>query len=491
MIFSSPSDEAERIATLHALCVLDTEPEREFDDLVAVASAIMECPTALISLLDENRQWYKARVGYDLPESSRKFAFCEYTIADAARALVVPDATQDLRFRENPLVTAPNGLRFYAGASVVVDGVAVGTVCTLDTVPREVRPNQLRALEALARQAASLLRTRALSTRLAEDEVLIGSAIEASLDAMMVLEPVDENGPILDYRFVYANSRTGTYFGTNPGRLLGRTVGEMAEPGYIERLLDAYNCVLKMGAPYEFEIVLDTPGIRGRWVRVQVVRAGRGIAVTKRDVHEQRIQADELAKAYERIESKSRQLEAHQEALEEANARLQRLATTDDLTGLLNSREFARRLDVEIERSRRTNEPLSIVLADVDHFKRVNDEHGHQAGDGVLRRVGEALRNSARTVDSIARYGGEEFVAILPATEASRARIVAERMREAIADSVVGDRRVTASFGIATFGAGMNSDAAIRAADRALYASKAAGRNRTTHIQDLELAEAA
>ena len=174
------------------------------------------------------------------------------------------------------------------------------------------------------------------------------------------------------------------------------------------------------------------------------------------------------------------ELEAQRFALERANERLSALATTDGLTGLHNHRSFQERLEGEIARARRTGEPLSIALLDVDRFKAFNDEHGHQAGDAVLRAVAAALGDTARQIDMVARYGGEEFVLILPGACAEDAFEAAERHRRAIEAIRLSFGGVTASFGVATLSAAMDQESLIEAADAAMYQSKQGGRNRTT-----------
>ncbi len=173
-------------------------------------------------------------------------------------------------------------------------------------------------------------------------------------------------------------------------------------------------------------------------------------------------------------------LEAQRYQLERANERLEALATTDGLTGVLNHRAFQDRLQTEIERARRTGEPLALALLDVDRFKAFNDEHGHQAGDEALRSVAAALEGAARKVDVVARYGGEEFALVLVGVAASAAFESAERLRRAVAGITVEGRTVTASFGVACLGASTRREDLIEAADRAMYASKHGGRNRTT-----------
>ena len=155
-----PDDEPARLAALHEAQVLDTAPEQDFDDIALLASEICGTPMGVVSLVDADRQWFKAKIGLDLQETHRDLAFCAHAI-HSHEILEVPDATADSRFADNPLVVGPDNIRFYAGAPVVLDGAhPVGTVCVLDTMPRELTPAQRRALRSLARHASVQLELR-------------------------------------------------------------------------------------------------------------------------------------------------------------------------------------------------------------------------------------------------------------------------------------------------------------------------------------------
>ena len=177
----------------------------------------------------------------------------------------------------------------------------------------------------------------------------------------------------------------------------------------------------------------------------------------------------------------------------DAERRLLQMATIDPLTGLANRAQFHTRAAVELGRMKRSGEPITLVLADVDFFKRINDEFGHDAGDQVLVRLARLLREGLRDCDVLARWGGEEFLALLPACDGVGAHEVAERLRQAVAalQIDIGGRvfNVTMSFGIAEVAEDRELLVATTRADRALYRSKHEGRNRVT--VDTELAEAA
>ncbi|RYF49787.1 MAG: GAF domain-containing protein, partial [Comamonadaceae bacterium] len=158
-----PHNEVSRLDALIQLDILDTGREQGFDDIVTLASRLCDVPIALVSLIDSERQWFKACVGLDAAETHRDLAFCAHAILAPDEVLEVQDARLDPRFCESALVLAEPFIRFYAGAPITtVDGHTLGTVCVIDRVPRKLNVAQREALAALARQTASLLQLRTL-----------------------------------------------------------------------------------------------------------------------------------------------------------------------------------------------------------------------------------------------------------------------------------------------------------------------------------------
>lgn len=187
-----PEGDQERVDALRRLDVLDTLPEPAYDDIVALASHICGTPIALVSLVDADRQWFKARIGLDAQETHRDLAFCGHALLSPDDVMVVEDARLDTRFKESPLVLGAPFIRFYAGAPIITDtGIVLGTVCVIDTVVRTLTPPQRLALQALARQAAAFLQSR--------EAARISQALAVNLEAT-----VRERDAALDHAAIMA-----------------------------------------------------------------------------------------------------------------------------------------------------------------------------------------------------------------------------------------------------------------------------------------------
>ncbi|MDQ2891066.1 MAG: diguanylate cyclase [Gemmatimonadota bacterium] len=205
---------------------------------------------------------------------------------------------------------------------------------------------------------------------------------------------------------------------------------------------------------------------------------------------------DARVKSLLRIQSLQASLAQRERELSAANAQLQVLSSTDALTGVANRRSLEERLHEMWEYSQRLHEPLSLVMCDIDHFKRVNDEYGHPVGDAVLQQFAQVIQAEAREIDRVGRYGGEEFVLLLPGTVLDAAVTFAERIRERVEsrEFAYGEGKSlhrTMSCGVAAWPHPLISDqeALIRAADEALYVAKEAGRNRVVRFDSREFNE--
>ncbi|HEX8310546.1 MAG TPA: PAS domain S-box protein, partial [Chthoniobacteraceae bacterium] len=203
MTASLPPDEEERLNVLRGYDILDTPPEQEFEDITLLASHICGAPIALISLIDEDRQWFKSKIGLAVDQTSRDVAFCAHGILQR-EVFVVDDPRSDARFASNPLVTAPDGIRFYAGAPLITSGgQALGTLCVIDHVRRELSPESLVALQALSRQVVAQLDLRRSLKQQRETQVelertqqdliwktaFLEAQVNSSIDGILVVDP--------------------------------------------------------------------------------------------------------------------------------------------------------------------------------------------------------------------------------------------------------------------------------------------------------------
>ncbi|MBD3243446.1 MAG: diguanylate cyclase [Chitinivibrionales bacterium] len=195
---------------------------------------------------------------------------------------------------------------------------------------------------------------------------------------------------------------------------------------------------------------------------------------------------DELTRMNNELVNMQRQLVKKNAELEQANRRISELMRTDPLTQVGNRRSLTERMEEALSFARRRGMPLGVAMCDVDHFKRINDTYGHEAGDAVLRELGALLRNSVRREDIVARYGGEEFVVAMPATSVAGVYAMAERLRKALRNKrILSDGHcVTVSFGVTESRPEDTIDSALCRADKALYRAKGTGRDRTVAFDD-------
>lgn len=319
--------EDRRLQIVHQYAILDTLAEKSYDDITFLASMICDVPMSTITIVDEDRSWYKSRLGVELCQTDRDGSFCGQAVLNPAEVLIINDARQDDRFINNQLVVSPPHIRFYAGVPLLSpDGYAIGTLCVLDKKPRSLSPERLKALEALSRMVVSQM-----------------------------------------------------------------------ELSRLTKLLEIH-------------------------------------------------------------------------------------CSTCSLTGIPNRAAFDSKLDSELEKAKKDSSPLSLLLIDVDYFKKFNDQFGHTSGDDALRQVAEVMSGVMRTQDFLGRFGGEEFVAILPNTDANQAIAIAERIRVSVENHTWFNRNITVSIGVscsdnATNFSLIKNKEFIDIADKALYQSKEHGRN--------------
>lgn len=319
-------DENGRVRALHRYDILDTVPEEPFDKLTSLVRTIFEVPIAYISLIDSDRQWIKSCVGPLNIEMPREESICTHTI-QSREPLLITDTMADVRFAQNKAVIGPPYIRSYLGAPLVTpDGYNIGSLCVMDTVPRNFTPQQITVLSSFSS--------------------LVVSEIE-----------------------------------------------------------------------------------------------------------------------------------------------LRNLARIDNLTGAVSRLAFYEELGRALSANSREGRLASLIMFDLDHFKRINDVYGHPAGDAVLRAVGAACAKLTRNNDVFGRLGGEEFAILLNDASAEGGLMAAERYRQVLADLEIPDYpdiKLTASFGIAGLITTDNSDSWVATADAALYVAKHNGRNQC-HLARVEV----
>ncbi len=452
--------EAERLAALHDLDIIDTVPEPSFDAVVSLASRYFGCPIALVTLLDESRQWFKARAGIGVPETTRDVAFCNYTIL-TPDVFVVPDATLDSRFAGNPLVREDPFVRFYAGYPLTLDGQnRLGSLCVIDSAPRSFTEVDEAALtefghlvEALLRShslALSLSRTAAASDRksreLHANLLLLGQAERLADMGAWEMDLKSERVTWSDHLFKIHDLPKGP----SPSLAEIRAFYPGDAWQRVEHFIDS---AAATGEPFKLETDIVTA--TGRVRRVQTtgeVEIVEGVAL--------------------RIMGVLQDITA----VHETQRLLWQSANNDFLTGVANRANFQVMLADHLRQAGGQGSCISLMLLDIDSFKEINDTLGHQAGDDVLRAVASRLVACAPAGARVARLGGDEFAVILPHRSGDKVHLVASDMLQTIAPPIeaTGEQiLVTATGGLATFPADAHSGAELlRCADIALYNGK-------------------
>jgi diguanylate cyclase (GGDEF)-like protein/PAS domain S-box-containing protein len=479
-----PPNEAQRLETLRGYDVLDTPPESAFDDLTLLAAQICQVPIALISLVDENRQWFKSTIGVSATETSRDFAFCAHAILYSDEVLEVHDAQLDPRFADNPLVTADPHIRFYAGAPLVApDGLALGTLCVIDRVSRVLSAEQQTALRALSRTVIAQLelrRTLAEHRRAEEQLQSPNASLEQKVEArtaelrreMEVRRESEQQYRTLadsGQALIWAadTDKLCNYFNKAwldfTGRVLEHELGngwvDGVHPDDFQRCLDVYISSFDRRKKFSMDYRLRRYDGEYRWIQDDgcprynsegefIGYIGYCLDITERK------QGEEL---------------------------IQRLAHFDVLTGLPNRVLFTDRINHALSMAQRSQGQLAVLFLDLDHFKNVNDTLGHRIGDALLIEVAKRLKSAMREEDTASRLGGDEFILVLPGTDANGAVHVAEKLLETVAQLCRIEQHelvITPSIGIAMYpDDGEDFDTLSKCADVAMYRAKHDGRN--------------
>jgi diguanylate cyclase (GGDEF)-like protein/PAS domain S-box-containing protein len=359
--------------------------------------------------------------------------------------------------------------------SIAYSGIGIGIAVILSIVIIRLRQQSDQLLHRVKERTADL-ESEILQRKKSEER--FRQAIEASPASMIM---VDQGGMI-----VHANHEAEKLFSYPTGRLVGQPI-EMLVP--IEK---------RAGHPANRKAYISNPTARrmGGLDLLAQNKQGKVFPVEVRlnpiDTRDGIVVLCSIVDLTERKKSENTILEQAKQ-LEEANALLTKQATTDSLTNVANRRSMSHQLETLLRLSQRNARPISILLADVDHFKKYNDDLGHPAGDRALITVAQILKDTARGADFVARYGGEEFAVLLPETDHDGALVVGEKFRRTV-EAISGlDRNITISLGVATlkierhssFNVEMIANKLIDQADKALYYSKKSGRNRITHFNEI------
>lgn len=447
--------EASRQQSLDRLSVLDSGAEASFDGLVHAAAAICGTPIALISLIDHDRQWFKANVGLEgVSETPRAISFCAHAI-EQADLFVVEDAQLDPRFATNPIVTGDPHIRFYAGAPLLLsDGSTVGTLCVIAREPLRLTDQQREVLRQLGRTAVHLLEGR--------------RALMAEGDMRQEAERISSGMPI----GLYATDGEGACTFTNPRwqEIFGLSLEESLGSGWADTIHPE-----------------DRSAVFAEWTQAaeEAREFEMGFRLLRRDgslinVHSQ-------AKAFRDPAGViTGFLGFAQDVTSEValRAELQHQASHDALTQLLNRRAFDACLSQCLQQPAHPGQPgHALLYIDLDQFKIINDAAGHAAGDRLLVQVARLLEAFRSPEASLARLGGDEFGLLLPHCTVAEAEATAGRIIRVLEDVRYQEAeqrfRIGVSIGVVPLlGQGYDPDAVMQAADTSCFAAKESGRNR-------------
>ena len=466
--------DAERLTELRRLAIMDTAPDESFDRISSLVARTLRVPMVVISLVDESREWFKSCIGLQQTQIDREHSFADHIVRER-RSLAIQNAALDARFASSPLVKSSARIRACLGVPLYsMSQQPVGAMCAMDIVPREFSAEETAILNDFAAIVQEAIQTHA--TAATQDHILrLINAENKHREFERRMKSITNSIPALigywntDLHCEFANDAYRGLFGLTPEQMLGRHLREViGEELY--RLNVPHAEAALAGVPQRFQRrVTKRDGTEadteGQYLPdVDEQGAVRGFFVLVTDVTE---------------------LTAAKGELEAINAKLLKQSTTDFLTGLANRLVFSERCEMAAIQFRQSGKAYGLILLDLDNFKLINDDHGHDIGDEVLRAVGKILGGELRGRDDLAaRLGGEEF-AVLCVGEFTAETLyeLAERIRTQIHRTTVSASRgpvsFTSSFGIALSRAEDSGWKNIFArADVALYQAKTSGKDR-------------
>lgn len=451
-----PQNEQERLIELQKYNILDTEPEEVFDSTVQLANYICKTPIAAISLVDENRQWFKAIEGLDARQTPRDVAFCAHAILQN-EPFIIEDALKDERFFDNPLVTDGPKIRFYASVPLVnTQGIKLGTLCVIDTKPRKIDDDQIFAIKTLASGVMSHLELRLSHKKIRKyvDELQLSATI---------FDTASENIVVTDANncFITVNPA----FTKTTGYTLDEVKGKSPK-------------ILKSGkqSPEFYATMWKDLNKNGQW---------DGELSNKRKNGEIYIEWLSIRAIYNHDNTVKMYVATFSDITEKKRADeiIWKQANYDLLTNLPNRRLFDDRLKHEIKIAHRSKKLLALLFIDLDYFKEVNDNHGHEIGDMLLLSVAVRITETLRATDTVARIGGDEFAAVLPQMEnesdiSKVAELIIKKLSTPFELNGI-TVNISASIGISIYPKdGLNAKDLLHHADKAMYKAKKEGRAR-------------
>ncbi|AUW58390.1 GGDEF domain-containing protein [Sphingobium sp. SCG-1] len=458
-------DEFRRLQVLADLQLLDTDPEPVFDNLTNLARRITGAPIALLSLVDSERQWFKARCGLDVAETSRDVAFCSHAIQNP-HMMIVEDARRDPRFSDNPLVIGDPNIVFYAGVPLVVRGndenefAPIGTICVIDHVVRSLTVDQREALIELANIAMSLIEGRRLASQAVKQTERHRQLTHRLVYEQRKFEQAERMAGIGSWRLNLADESIS--WSPQVYAIHGLPVSEAPPLGAAydfypvharEVVQKSVEHTIRTGQPFDFETDFLTAQAKLRRVRSMgelEVSDGKLVAVfgVVQDVTD-RYQAEQI---------------------------LRRSAYSDTLTKLPNRAALNEELETRIAIAQSGGVGLAVLLIDLDGFKAVNDGQGHLAGDELLQAIARRFASPNYKDCFVARLGGDEFIVIpnlasdVPALETYARQIMYDLSIPITTGEC--EAKISGTIGIAILQAGDSRSDMLRRADQALYAAK-------------------
>lgn len=452
-----PLFEIERLEALHGLEILDTPADAAFDRITLLLARVLDVPVALVSLVDESREWFKSRIGLEIAHIPRAISFSAQAILQTA-PLVIPDTAADPRFRDSPLVTGAPHIGFYAGVPIrTSNGFAVGTLCAIDHRPRELTQEQLDTLTDLADIASREVQLRKDLLQKSRFDALF-KAGEVGYRSMFELASVGIALVAPDGGWISVNSALCDIVGYTADELKCLNFQQLTHPDDLNNDLTALAKLL--------DNQIDRFQLEKRYLRKDGKSVWVNLSVTKKI-------------------SEAGELEYFISIIQNIQARkeLEREARHDALTGLFNRRAMDAMLPLAQARADRSSLQMALMFIDLDGFKSINDTYGHDAGDDLLRTVSMRLQSCVRRTDSLVRLAGDEFIVILEGVVPGmdEARDVANKLLAAIAEPIIikGDViRTNASVGFSMYEPGSDKapDELIREADRWMYKAKHLGK---------------